>query len=201
MAYSTFTDLTYVSVFPLGRTTTSFFHSPSKRLSNLVLAYLISSLSAMKLSVQISERETAPTLPAFSVPPIETEVKRKKWLFGTVWSNFPQCAEWQTFREVAYHQLFLVPFYEDLHTESTQRVIMWVASGQTHRMFSMLTTDVMGNTFRNGTLSSLLSPVCGSQVSSRKSVPSFDTYNGSHESVSDDCSLETPLTARNSNGD
>ena len=201
MAYSTFTDLTYVSVFSLGRTNTSFFHSPSKRSSNLVLAYFISSLSAMLLSVQISERETAPTLPAFSVPPIETEVKRKKWLFGTVWSIFPQCAEWQTFREVAYHRLFLVPFYEDLHIISTQRVIIWVASGQTHRMFSMLTSDVMGNTFRNGTLSSLLSPVCGSQVSSRKSVPSFDTYSGSNESVSDDCSLETPLTARNKNGD
>ena len=32
-------------------------------------------------SVQISERETAPTLTALSVPPIETEVKRKKMAF------------------------------------------------------------------------------------------------------------------------
>ena len=68
MACSTFTDLTYVSVFSLGRTTTSFFHTHSKRSS-------ISSLSAMTVSAQIPERETAPTLPALSVPPIETVVK------------------------------------------------------------------------------------------------------------------------------
>ena len=30
---------------------------------------------------------------------------------------------------------------------------------------------------------------------------SFDTYSGSHETVSDDCSLETPKTSRNKNAD
>ena len=71
---------------------------------------------------------------------------------------------------------------------------MWVASGQTHRFSSMLTSDVLAEFFRNGTLSSVLLPVSGSQVSGRKSVVSFDTYRGSHETVSDDCSLETPIT-------
>ena len=78
---------------------------------------------------------------------------------------------------------------------------MWVASGQTHRMSSMLTSDVFGNFFRNGTLISVLLPVSGSQVSRRKSIVSFDIYSGSHETVSDDGSLETPITSRNKNGE
>ena len=78
---------------------------------------------------------------------------------------------------------------------------MWVASGQTHRMSSMLTSDVLVNSFRNGTLISAFLPVSGSQLSGRKSVVSFDTYSGSHETVSDDCSLETPITSRNKNGE
>ena len=81
MACSTFTDLTYVSVFSLGRTTTSFFHTPSKRSSISVLVSFISSLSAMTVNEQIPERETAPTLPVLSVPPFETAVKRKKIAF------------------------------------------------------------------------------------------------------------------------
>ena len=80
-------------------------------------------------------------------------------------------------------------------------MIMWVAPGQTDRMSSMLTSDVLGNSFRNGTLSSVLLPVSGSQVSGRKFVVSFDTYSGSHETVSDYCSLETPITSRNKNGE
>ena len=78
---------------------------------------------------------------------------------------------------------------------------MWVVSGQTHRMSSMLTSDVLGNFFRNGTLSSGLLPVSGSQGSGRKSVMSFDKHSGSHETVSDDCSLETTITSRNKNGE
>ena len=75
MACSTFADLTYVSVFSLGRTATSVFHTPAKIYSISVLASFISSLSAITLSAQIPEKETAPTLPALSVPPIETVVK------------------------------------------------------------------------------------------------------------------------------
>ena len=52
---------------------------------------------------------------------------------------------------------------------------MWVTSGQTRRMSSMLNSDVLGNSVRNGTLSSVLLPVSGSQVSGLKSVVSFDT--------------------------
>ena len=55
---------------------------------------------------------------------------------------------------------------------------MWMASGRTHRMSSMLTSDVLGNFFRNGLLSSVLLPVSGSQISGRKSVVSFDTTVG-----------------------
>ena len=72
MAYSTFTDLTYVSVFFGGRTTTSFFHTSSKRSSTSVLVSFISSLSARTVSAQIPEKETAPTLPSLFVAPIET---------------------------------------------------------------------------------------------------------------------------------
>ena len=60
--------------------------------------------------------------------------------------------------------------------------------------------DLLVSSFRNATLSSGLLPVPGSQVSGRKSVVSFDIYSGSHETVSDDCSLETPKTSRNKNG-
>ena len=65
----------------------------------------------------------------------------------------------------------------------------------------MLTSDVLGNFFWNGTLSSVPLPVSGSQVSGRKTVVSFDTYSGSHETVSDDSLLETPITSRNKNGE
>ena len=75
MECSNFTDLTYVSVISLGRTTTSFYHTPSKRYSISMLASFISFYSAMTVSAQIPERETAPTLPALSVPPIEIVVK------------------------------------------------------------------------------------------------------------------------------
>ena len=74
MACSTFTYLTYLFVFSLGRTTTLFYHTPSKISSISVLASFISSLSAMTVSAQIPEKETSPTLPALSVPPIETVV-------------------------------------------------------------------------------------------------------------------------------
>ena len=60
---------------------------------------------------------------------------------------------------------------------------------------------VLGNSSRNGTFGSVLLPVSDSQVSGRKSLMSFDTYSGSHETVSDDCSLETPITSRNKNGE
>ena len=65
----------------------------------------------MTVSAQIPERDTAPAL---SVPPIETAVKRKNGFWPPFLSNFPQSAEWQTFREDAYHRLFFVPFYDDL---------------------------------------------------------------------------------------
>ena len=63
-------DLKYVSVFSLGRTTTSFFHTPSKISSISELASFISSGLAMTVSAQIPKRE-----PVLSVPPIETVVK------------------------------------------------------------------------------------------------------------------------------
>ena len=75
MACSTFPDLTYISVFSLGIAATSFFHTPLKRSSISVLASFNSFLSAITVSAQITERETAPTLPALSVSPIETVVK------------------------------------------------------------------------------------------------------------------------------
>ena len=50
-------------------------------------------------------------------------------------------------------------------------------------------------------MSSVLLLVSGSQVKRRKPIMSFDTYSGSHETVSDDCSLETPITSRNKNGE
>ena len=78
---------------------------------------------------------------------------------------------------------------------------MWLASGQTHRMSLMLTSDVLGNSLLNGRLSSVLLPVSGSQVSGQKSVVSFDIYSGIHEIVPDDCSLETSITSRNKNGE
>ena len=68
-------------------------------------------------------------------------------------------------------------------------------------MSSMMPSDVLGKSFRNGTLSLVLLPVSGLQVSGRKYVVPFDTYSGSHETVSDDCSLETSITSRNKNGE
>ena len=72
-----------------------------------------------------------------------------------------------------------------------------VASGQKHRMPMMLTSDVSGDSFGNGTLSSVLLPVSGSQVSGRKSVVSFDTYSGSHATLSGEFLLDTPKISRN----
>ena len=64
---------------------------------------------------------------------------------------------------------------------------MWMALRQTHRMSSMLTSDVLGNSFQNGTVNSIFFlPVSGSQVCGRRSLVSFDTNSGSHETVSVD---------------
>ena len=108
----------------------------------------------------------------------------------------------QTFLKVLNSKLFvrmrIIVFFCAIlrRSVSTHQVIM-VASGQTHRMPLMLTSDVSGNSFGNGTLSSILLPVSGSQVSGRKSVVSFDTYSGSHATVSDEFFLDTPKTSRN----
>ena len=186
MACKTFTDLTYVSVFSWGRTTTYFFHTTLKRSSISVLASFISYFSAMTVSAQIPERETATTLPALSVPPIETVLKWKKGFFA------PRLVKFSSKRWMAnflWGCISSIIFCAILRRSvSTHRVIMRVASGQTQRKSSMLTSDVLGNFFfEMARWVQFFLPFSGSQVSGRKSVVSFDTYNGSHETVSDDC--------------
>ena len=164
----------YLSVFSLGRTTISFFHTPSKRSSNSRLVSFISPFQC----TDSGKRDCIHFASFVCSSYRESGGMKKKRLFGPL-----------------SHQIFLKALTNNIFVR--MHIIGYFCailrrSFSTHRV-------IMGNFFRNGTLSSVFLPVSASQVSGRKPRVSFNKYSGSHETVSDDCSLETPITSSNKN--
>ena len=174
MVCSALTDLVFVSVFSLARSTTSFFHIPLERSSIYVLASFISSLSAMSLSAQFKERERERERDCTHFDNFvcssyrDSNEMKKGFLAPPSGLVFLKALYGKFFVRMKISVIFLCHFTKICFRTSSNH--MWLASRKTHRMFSMLSSDVLGNSFRNGLLNSILLPVFGSQVSGRKFV-------------------------------